>query len=171
MPVIETLVGFSGVIITLWYNAYQARKQQERQWQHEQKKAAAEEANERAALRAALIAELQEIRLSIQVLLEYDKERKKEILLPPVPVDAELNTAIYRAVLPRITVLSAPEISALISAYTGFIRNIGNRTGLENIDNRELYIRRADLYLHWVKIISENIELALKVLEEHKETE
>lgn len=170
--VISTVVGFAGLIITLWYNAKQAREQQDRQWQHEQERAKTKDDDERAALRGALTAELQAMLLTIQVFLdEYaEEEKRKELVpLPPVPVDAELSTAIYRAVLPRITMLSALEIGALTSAYANFIRNVGDWTGLEHLDNPEYYIQRADLYIRSVKIISRKIKIALKTLEEHKE--
>lgn len=170
--VISTVVGFAGLIITLWYNAKQAREQQDRQWQHEQEGAKAKDADERAALRGALTAELQAMLLTIRMFLEeYAEEGKREELipLPPVPVDAELSTAIYQAVLPRITMLSALEIGALTSAYANFIRNVGDWAGSEHLDNPEYYIRRADLYIRSVKNVSRSIKIALKTLEEHKE--
>ena len=56
------ILGLFGVFITLLYNARLARKQQDRQWEYEQKKAQTQDAHERAVLRSALIAELQQIR-------------------------------------------------------------------------------------------------------------
>lgn len=170
--IIGPLFGFAGVALTLWYNARQARKQQERQWRHERERAKTKDDDERAALRGALTAELQAMLSTIQVFLdEYAEEEKRKELtpLPPVPVDAELNTAIYRAVIPRITMLSALEIGALTDAYATFIRNVEGWTGLEYLDNPKHYIRGADLYIRSVKIISTRIKMALKTLEDHKE--
>ena len=170
--IIGPLFGFAGVALTLWYNAKQAREQQDRQWQHEQERAKRKDDDERAALRGALTAELQAMLSMIQVFLdEYAEEEKRKELtpLPPVPVDAELSTAIYRAVLPRITMLSALEIGALTRAYAAFIQDIENWTGLEHLDNPEYYIQRAALYIRSVKIISTQIKRALKTLQDHKE--
>lgn len=165
---ISTLVGFIGVIVTLWYNAYQARKQQERQWQHEQEKAEAKDANDRTALRNALTVELEEILSALQMFLEYTEENKGEGFIGFIPLNVELSTAIYRAVLPRITILSTLEISAVAGAYTGLIDRMNPSRWIDR-NHSEHSPYHADLYIGSAKAVSVSIKIALSILKQHQD--
>jgi hypothetical protein len=98
-------VGFAGVIFTLWHNAKVARDRRDE-----------ERADERKALRAALVAELQ---INLEALRENSAKVRKD---PPkeggglfVPTD-RMDGA-YRSFLPRIGLLSEGEVSAVMRAY------------------------------------------------------
>lgn len=98
-------VGFAGVILTLWYNAKTARDQRNEEREHERK-----------ALRAALIAELQINRDSLEGNLRKLKENPpKEEGGAFVPTD-RMDGA-YRSFLPRIGLLSKSEVRKVMWAY------------------------------------------------------
>lgn len=155
-------VGFVGVIITLLCNAWQARKQQERQWECERKGADERDAHERTAIRSALTAELCAIRGPILVFLERAEKRKKRGIPIPLSTDVQLGTEIYRAILLRIIMPSPMETITLGSAYEDFIEHVGSSISIEWNDN-------IDIYISSMKRVSMNIELAIKILAQHQE--
>ena len=165
--VLSIFFGFISVIVTLGYNACQARRQQERQWQHEQEAAEAREANDRTALRNALTVELNDILSTLQMFLEYTEENEEEVVLF-VSLNIELSTAVYRAVLPRITILSTLEISAVTLAYTSLIDRL-NQAHWRDQNNSELFPRHPDLYIGSAKVVSTNVKVALSILKQHQE--
>jgi len=168
--VIGAGVGFAGVILTLLYNARQARKQQERQWQYERERAEAKDADERTAIRSALTAELRAMLRPIQIFLESAEEDKEKGMLFPVQMETELSTEIYRTILPRIIMLSTLEISALTGAYTDFIRQMKLSSSRDlTRTHPELYSQDADLYIGTMKRVAMNIKVALKILAQQQD--
>lgn len=101
--VIVGVIGFAGVIFTLWYNGRLA---------HDQRRD--ERRKEREALRAALAEELKINRDSL-------KENVRSIREPPEPGGAFVPTDpmddAYRSFVPRIGLLSQAEVSKVMNAY------------------------------------------------------
>jgi hypothetical protein len=96
------ILGFGGVILTLWYNAHAARRQGERVLK-----------NEQASICAALHAELTIRRDSIQKgIADFGANRVGEIVIPIKPM-----SAVYHALLPRIGVLSSRKVRVVMYAY------------------------------------------------------
>ena len=167
------ILGLFGVFITLLYNARLARKQQDRQWEYEQKKAQTQDAHERAVLRSALIAELQQIRESIQTDIgQAEKVKKNEEQVICLIDSPEPNTEIYQAVLPRIGMLSEAEISYIVQAYKGLaiqtqkIKLISRREG-----GGQIYIQRdhIELYMGIMTPVLKEIDDALNSLSYHQD--
>ena len=102
---IGVVVGFTGVILTLWYNAKTARDQRDEEREHERK-----------ALRAALIAELQINRYALEEnsrqLKENPPTERREAYMPTDRMDGA-----YQSFLPRIGLLSEGEVSKVMRAY------------------------------------------------------
>ena len=99
------LLGFAGVIFTLWQNAKAARRWRDEEWDHE-----------REVLRTAL---LEELRINRDALEENAKRLEKP---PPnaedgavIPTDL-MNDA-YRSFVSEIGLLSQNEVSKVMGAY------------------------------------------------------
>jgi len=99
---IGVVVGFTGVILTLWYNAKTARDQRDEEREHERK-----------ALRVALIAELQINRNALEEKSRQIRENSSMGAL--VPTD-RMDGA-YQSFLPRIGLLSKGEVNKVMEAY------------------------------------------------------
>lgn len=96
------VLGFAGVILTLWYNARAVRRQGVRVL-----------SNEQASICAALHAELTIRRDSIQkAIADFGANRVGEIIVPIKPM-----SAVYHAILPRIGVLSSRKVRVVMDAY------------------------------------------------------
>jgi hypothetical protein len=99
------IIGFAGVILTLAFNAWLARKQRRDEQRHE-----------RQALRAALIEELQ---INREAAVGNADSLKEEPGTGPrdafVPTD--LMDDAYRAFIGRIGLLSRAEVSKVMGAY------------------------------------------------------
>ena len=98
------VLGFAGVIITLFINAKASRKQHERAICHEQK-----------ALRKALIGELSLIRESFAGTAEVGKE---EEFPSSAFFSVDQNNLVYRSLIQKIGILSPEEVSAIVKAHT-----------------------------------------------------
>ena len=121
------IIGFGGVMLTIWLNASQARKQRQDERQHN-----------RATLRTALIAELKIHRNSI----DENRDRNDGIsestgyVVPTDPMDD-----VYRAFTPRIGLLSREEVRKVLLAYLSirayhaklFLIGVPFQTGDRNI--------------------------------------
>ena len=98
-------VGFTGVIITLWFNARTARDQRRDELAHE-----------REVLRVALIAELKinrrSLRENAETLRENPPDSEGGAFVPTDPMDD-----VYRAFVPRIGLLSQDEVGKVMDAY------------------------------------------------------
>jgi hypothetical protein len=94
------IIGFSGVMATLLFNASQARRQREEERKHESR-----------ALRTALIEELGIIRESVAKNLE-DIDASRDGYVPTDPMDDA-----YRAFTHRIGALSEKEVRCVLYAY------------------------------------------------------
>lgn len=94
------VVGFLGIIFTLWFNARQARRDRE-----------AELNQERETLRAALLEELKIVHAS----LERNKADRKEGKAAFVPTDP-MDDA-YKAFTQRIGLLTRSEVQKVMYAY------------------------------------------------------
>ena len=99
------IVGFVGVILTLWYNAGVARRQRRDERDHE-----------REVLRISL---LEELRINRRALKENAELLRKDspgeqggALVPTDPMDDA-----YRSFIPKIGLLSQDEVSKVIAAY------------------------------------------------------
>ena len=166
------ILGLFGVFITLLYSARLARKQQDRQWEHEQERADAKDAHERTVLRSALTAELQAIRVVVRMSVENAKKGKKEGDFLSLKTYPEFSTEIYQAILPRIGMLSDAEIHAIAQAYKGLaiqtqrVKLIG-----ENEDTGQVVIRRLqmDHYIDAMSAALKEIDTALKALAYHQD--
>jgi len=88
------IIGFAGVIATLWFNARQARNQRIDERHHESE-----------ALRTALIEELKIIRESVT-------DKSQDAFVPTDPMDDA-----YRAFTHRIGLLSEGEVRKVMYAY------------------------------------------------------
>ena len=99
------ILGFVGVMITLWYNGKLAREQREDERNHE-----------RETLRAALIEELKinrtALRENADTLKGDPPEETGGAFIPTDPMDD-----VYRALVSRIGLLSQTEVSKIITAY------------------------------------------------------
>ena len=166
------IVGLLGVFITILYNGRLARKQQYRQWEHEQKRACAKDAHERATIRSALVVELQAIRTVIRMSVENAEKGKKERDLLDLITYPEFSTEIYQAVLPRIGMLSDPEIRATAQAYkelaiqTQRVKLIG-----ENEDTGQVVIQRLQMnhYIDAMSAALKEVDAALEALVDHQD--
>ncbi len=99
------IVGFVGVIFTLWFSAWQAREQRQEERRHEIK-----------TLRAALIEELKIHRETMaHDAAKLDDEEMSEtgsIFVPTDPMDDA-----YRAFIHRVGLLSQTEVRKVMFAY------------------------------------------------------
>jgi hypothetical protein len=96
------VLGFLGVMITLWYNAYATRRQGERVLR-----------NEQASICAGLHAELTIRRESMtKAIADFGAVRGGRIVVPINPM-----STVYRTLLPRIGVLSSRKARVVIYAY------------------------------------------------------
>ena len=166
------IFGLVGVFITLLYNARLARKQQDRQWEYEQEKAQAQDAHERAVLRSALIVELQAIHDEVQTHITQAAESMKKEGLIAMTTYPEFSTEIYQAVLPRIGMLSDPEIHALAQAYKGLtiqaqtLRLIGKNEGIGQV---RISPDQVGHYINVMNLASQKIDPVLKTLADHQD--
>lgn len=126
------IIGFAGVISTLWITAWQAREQRREERRHE-----------RQTLRAALIEELKIIRDSLALNVEIIKDDVSELsktggyLYPTDPMDD-----VYRSFTDRIGLLTQLEVRKVIFAYLSrraYIANllligVPHETGGQHID-------------------------------------
>lgn len=100
-------IGFLGVLCTLWFNAYQTRKQRQNELHHE-----------RQTLRAALIQELKINREAMAQNAELikgstdDPSEAGGYFLPTDPMHD-----VYLAFVDRVGVLSSDEVSKVMNAY------------------------------------------------------
>jgi hypothetical protein len=96
------ILGFAGVMLTLWYNARAGRLQGERVLK-----------NEQASICAALHAELTIRRESMtKAIADFGAVRDGKIVVPINPI-----SAVYHALLPRIGVLSSRKVRVVMYAY------------------------------------------------------
>ena len=103
--VIVGIIGFAGVIFTLWFNSKMVREQRREERQHE-----------RDALRTALIEELKINRTSLKENMDSLKQKPSEgkggAFMPTDPMDD-----VYRSFVSRIGLLSQAEVSKVMGAY------------------------------------------------------
>lgn len=99
------IIGFAGVVLTIRMNAKAARMQQERQIE-----------SDRRALRRALCAELEYVRVCFQAVCEgntnWTSGKPASICVPNLP-----PTPIYTNAIGKIGLLSEREIAAVVKAY------------------------------------------------------
>ncbi len=99
------IIGFGGVIFTLWFNSKEAREQRRDERQHD-----------RETLRVALTEELKINRHSLKENMDSLKEQPPEkaggAFVPTDPMDDA-----YRAFIDRIGLLSKAEVSKVMDAY------------------------------------------------------
>ena len=96
------ILGFAGVMVTLWYNARAGRLQGERILK-----------NEQASICAALHAELTIRKEAItKAVADFGAIRDGKIVAPINPM-----SAVYHALLPRIGVLSPRKVRVVMYAY------------------------------------------------------
>ena len=94
------IIGFAGVTVTLWFNAWQARKQRLDERRHESE-----------ALRTALIEELNIISESVTK-NAVGSDKSQDAFVPTDPTDDA-----YRAFTHRICLLSEGEVRKVMYAY------------------------------------------------------
>lgn len=103
--IVVGVVGFGGVIITIWFNAKIARDERRSERDHE-----------RYTLRVALIAELKinrdSLTDSMNKLREHSSDTKGEAFIP-----TDLMNHAFQANVPRIGVLSEDEVGKAMEAY------------------------------------------------------
>ena len=99
------IVGFTGVIFTLWFNAKVARDQRRDELEHE-----------RATLRSALAEELKingdSLEGNLNSIRELPPDGKKGAFVPTDPMDDS-----YRSFVPRIGLLTEMEVHKVMNAY------------------------------------------------------
>ncbi len=100
-------LGFSGVIITLYINAYLSRKQHEHNIDHEKK-----------VLRAALSAELNSIKEIFTKLGNVGEDRASLFSNNGYPFPDNYSQIVYQSLIAKIGILSPSEISAVTKAYS-----------------------------------------------------
>ena len=112
---IGTLVGFAGVMLTLWFNARQERQQHQRQVEHE-----------RSAIRAMLLAELKRNSEAFADNIERLTEgpAARSLIVPTKSV-----VEIYDRLLDRVGFLAPSEVQPVTNAYM-MIRAIPDRLSL-----------------------------------------
>ncbi len=103
-----TLVGFGGVCLTLWFNAWQASRTRADDIDHD-----------RNTTRVTLSSELWVLQRSLRAWKEVLDEIQKsgEVALPR-SFDAEGASRAYRAALPNIGLLTELEIQQSVLAYS-----------------------------------------------------
>ena len=110
MEILGIVVGFTGVILTLFFNAWLARRQQERQWDAD-----------RRALRTRLIVELQDrydtLHRGIQDLDNSVKAREKDGDPQAMMCIKFSEASIYTASLTHLGRLTGSEADAVFAAY------------------------------------------------------
>lgn len=116
---IAGIVGFAGVIFTLWHNAKLAREQRIEEAKDARAQREEEREHEREALRAALVAELKINRDAIENNLKKREEAEDGDVEGTsgayVPTDSLTET--YQSFLPRIGLLSEHEVNKVMWAY------------------------------------------------------
>ena len=157
------LVGFSGVIMTLYANSRLDRKQHEREMQHEKR-----------ALRQALISELR----ILQGILEDRSKTKPEGEYSDCMFPAHIPDTVYRTFLPRIGILNSEEVSAVMGAYV-LLAELPQRlyllspaANVERGSQDYIYIEEQNLVtaagIH--KVFLKEVSKALCLLEQHEVT-
>lgn len=155
--IIGIAFGLIGVFASIIYTGYQARIQQERQWQHEQDRAGCREENERASIRRATTVELEDLRVRISAFIDVEKEYEED---SPISSPYEgFVPEIYRAMLPRIVLLSSTEVSMIMRTYREFI-----------VLSQQTTLYSKSYYLERMQKIAEDIDIALYFLNSHPET-
>jgi hypothetical protein len=100
--IIVGILGFAGVMVTLWYNARAGRLQGERVLK-----------NEQAGICAALHAELTIRREALtKAIADFGAITDGEIVVPINPM-----SAVYHALLPRMGALSSRKVRVVMHAY------------------------------------------------------
>lgn len=155
------LLGFSGVIFTLYANSTLNRKQHQREIEQEQR-----------TLRQALLAELRIIHSILQDRSQSTSDSEyKDCLFP-----ARIPDTVYKAFLPRIGILSGEEVSAVMRAYV-LVAELAQRLRLlspeANVDpglEDFLYIeeQHVDTAIGIHKSFSEVTSEAIRVLEKYE---
>jgi hypothetical protein len=157
------LVGFTGVIATLYANSRLDRMQHEREILHEER-----------ALRQALISELR----ILQGILEDRSQTKSEGQYSDCMFPAHIPDTVYRTFLPRIGILSSEEVPAVMGAYV-LIAELPQRLWLlspaANVDRgSQEYIYIEKKYLATAvgihKAFLKEVSKAISVLEQHEVT-
>lgn len=109
------VIGFGGIVLSIWFNAYSSRKLQNNKID-----------NERNALRTALIAELSLIK---DILLERVNTANSEENTGPVLFPNKISTQVYNTFIPKLGLLTPNEIEAILNAYA-LINELPMRLGL-----------------------------------------
>ena len=165
------IFGLFGVFITLLYNARLAREQQHRQWKHDLERAGTRDAHERAVLRSALTTELQQIRESIQLDVEAVRESRQKGEECDMLGFSEPHMEIYEAILPRIGILSVPEVDAIAEAYKGLktqtqkVNLLGSHGDIGQI---RIPHNNTSLYMIMMEVTLKEIDAALETLAYHQ---
>jgi hypothetical protein len=161
--IVVGLVGFTGVIVTLYANSRLDRKQHEREILHEER-----------ALRQALISELRILR----GILEDRSQAKLEGPYSDCMFPALIPDTVYQTFLPRIGILSKEEVSAVMGAYV-LVAELPQRLWLlcpaanvERGTQEYIFIDKRHLAtavgIH--KVLLREVSKALNVLEQHEVT-
>lgn len=109
------LLGFLGVMATLWWNARQARAAREETVRHE-----------RATLRTAMIEELRLVKGAFELRIEQTaRDSRADFSYVP----KRLPILIYDRLLDRIGILSSSEVAAIMHAY-GIVQQLPDRLRL-----------------------------------------
>ena len=150
------IIGFVGVIFTLWFNARQAREQRRDERHHECQ-----------TLRVALIAELKINKESLEGNIDgIDVTRKTGVYFMPTDL---MNDA-YRAFTDRIGLLSEAEVRKVMYAYLAlqtynaklFLIGVPPHTGGRNVE----IPAESGLYLsELLKVMIGPIDEAIEVME------
>lgn len=110
------VLGFLGVMATLWYNANLLRKQRTGEVAKERTLREENRKHERENLRVALLAELDINREYIEEQLEFEKDQIEEIEAP-VLVPLNYLNGVYSAFLPKLGELSESEVKKIMQVY------------------------------------------------------
>lgn len=109
-------LGFGGIILTLWFNAWMERRRHERQLRHE-----------RTALRTAFVEELRIIDRGFdegRISSEPDADRYQDVLIP-----TKTLTDVYDSKQSDLGLLSRDEVQKVMRAYL-LVKEVPFRVGL-----------------------------------------
>ena len=112
--IITGVVGFCGIIITLYSNARLSRRDQAAQWKHEKDRRDQQHRSERNSLRAGLLAELRTASVYVEMMIDKYANHEAGAVLP-----SGISDDFYRSSVAQIGLLSESEVREVILAYGG----------------------------------------------------